>query len=59
MCTGMKHKEFFNDNAKELDKWEAELKKCMNQFNFHDIFKAEKKLGKGNFATVYLGSHSK
>ena len=55
----MKHKEFFNDNAKELDKWEAELKKCMNQFNFHDIFKAEKKLGKGNFATVYLGSHSK
>lgn len=27
----------------------------MNQYNFHDLFRAEKKLGKGNFATVYLG----
>jgi calcium-dependent protein kinase len=31
----------------------------MNQFNFHDLFKAEKRLGKGNFATVYLGVHLK
>ena len=28
----------------------------MNQFNFHELFKAEKRLGKGNFATVYLGT---
>ena len=27
----------------------------MNQFNFHDLFKAEKRLGKVNFPTVYLG----
>jgi hypothetical protein len=31
----------------------------MSQFNFHDLFKAEKLLGKGNFATVYLGVNLK
>jgi serine/threonine protein kinase len=31
----------------------------MNQFNFHELFKAEKRLGKGNFATVYLGTQLK
>ena len=31
----------------------------MNQFNFHELFKAEKRLGKGNFATVYLGNQLK
>lgn len=36
-----------------------ELKNLMNQFNFHDLFKAEKRLGKGNFATVYLGVNLK
>lgn len=35
--------------------WEIELRGLMNEFNFHDLFKAEKRLGKGNFATVYLG----
>ena len=31
----------------------------MNQFNFHELFKAEKRLGQGNFATVYLGTQLK
>lgn len=40
-------------------KWEKELKKYLNQFNFHHLVKAEKRLGKGNFATVYLGTQLK
>jgi serine/threonine protein kinase len=30
------------------------LKSRINQFNFHETFKAHKKIGKGNFASVYL-----
>jgi serine/threonine protein kinase len=51
--------EFHSDSAKDIEKWENELKNLMNQFNFHDLFKAEKRLGKGNFATVYLGVNLK
>jgi calcium-dependent protein kinase len=47
--------EFHSDNPKDIEKWLGEIKNLMNQFNFHDLFKAEKRLGKGNFATVYLG----
>jgi hypothetical protein len=31
-----------------------ELEKKINQRNFHKLFKAKKKIGKGAFATVYL-----
>lgn len=31
----------------------------MNQFNFHNLVKVEKKIGKGNFATVYKGALKK
>jgi hypothetical protein len=30
------------------------LSKKINQRNFHKLFKAKKKIGKGAFATVYL-----
>lgn len=30
------------------------LAKKINQRNFHELFKAKKKIGKGAFATVYL-----
>ncbi len=30
------------------------LEKKINQRNFHALFKAKKKIGKGAFATVYL-----
>jgi serine/threonine protein kinase len=31
-----------------------ELERRINQRNFHKLFKAKKKIGKGAFATVYL-----
>jgi calcium-dependent protein kinase len=31
-----------------------ELEKKINQRNFHKLFKAKRKIGKGAFATVYL-----
>ncbi len=34
--------------------WTLELEKKINQRNFHNLFKAKKKIGKGAFATVYL-----
>ena len=55
MSEGFEPQQFYSQNIKQLEKWEIELKKYMNQFNFHELFKAEKRLGKGNFATVYLG----
>lgn len=55
MCDATIPQEFYSENVRDVEKWEIELRKCMNQFNFHELFKAEKRLGKGNFATVYLG----
>jgi len=37
-----------------IDLWAIELEKRINQRNFHKLFKAKKKIGKGAFATVYL-----
>jgi serine/threonine protein kinase len=34
--------------------WKVELEKIMNQRGFHSLFKPIKKIGKGNFASVYL-----
>jgi serine/threonine protein kinase len=45
--------EFFTEG--DLEKWEVELGKRVNQRNFHDLFKALRRVGKGNFASVYLG----
>lgn len=42
-----------NDEALIL-KWRDALRNKINQRGFHELFKAHKKIGKGNFASVYL-----
>ena len=37
-----------------VNQWSLILTKKINQRNFHQLFKAKKKIGKGAFATVYL-----
>lgn len=38
----------------ELQEWRTALKLRLNQRGFHEQFKALDKIGKGNFASVYL-----
>ena len=38
----------------EVDTWRSILKNHLNQRGFHEQFKPFKKIGKGNFASVYL-----
>lgn len=42
------------DNPNMILKWQKLLSIFFNQRNFHQIFRPLKKIGKGNFATVYL-----
>lgn len=35
LSDGYESQQFFSPNVKELDKWEQECRKLMNQFNFH------------------------
>lgn len=44
----------FNASGPVVEKWALELEKKINQRNFHKLFKAKRKVGKGAFATVYL-----
>jgi hypothetical protein len=37
-----------------LDDWEEVLIKMMKRRRFHELFKGVRKIGKGNFASVYL-----
>lgn len=37
-----------------VEVWAVELERRINQRNFHKLFKAKRKIGKGAFATVYL-----
>lgn len=46
--------EFYNSNPGVVQQWANVLSKKINQRNFHKLFKAKKKIGKGAFATVYL-----
>lgn len=39
---------------KDLLQWRNFLETRINQRGFHELFKPIKKIGKGNFATVYL-----
>lgn len=34
--------------------WKEQLEKLMNQRGFHSLFRPIRKIGKGNFASVYL-----
>jgi hypothetical protein len=45
---------FYSSNPHLLTTWLHCLEGYLNQRNFHDLFKAKKKIGKGAFATVYL-----
>ncbi len=38
----------------ELEDWRNALRAKINQRGFHEQFKPIKKIGKGNFAAVYL-----
>lgn len=44
--------ELFSVDEKLLIKWRDALRKIMNQRGFHELFRAHKKIGKGNFASV-------
>lgn len=46
--------EIFSTEEKVLFKWRDALRGIMNQRGFHELFRAHKKIGKGNFASVYL-----
>jgi calcium-dependent protein kinase len=41
-------------NEADLESWRQILKGKLNQRGFHEQFKPIKKIGKGNFASVYL-----
>lgn len=47
----------FTKDLVGMDQIKAFLKKKLSQTGFHETFKALKKLGKGNFAHVYLVEH--
>lgn len=46
--------EFYCSNPSVVSQWGWALSKKINQRNFHQLFKAKKKIGKGAFASVYL-----
>jgi hypothetical protein len=41
-------------SSSDLQQWRDILKDKINQRGFHELFKPKKKIGKGNFASVYL-----
>lgn len=48
-------KQVFNlKNEEDLQAWRDILRGRLNQRGFHEQFKPKKKIGKGNFASVYL-----
>lgn len=46
--------ELYCPAAASLQLWKEHLERMMNQRGFHSLFKPIKKIGKGNFASVYL-----
>ncbi len=44
---------FYSSDSATLELWIFNLSKQINQKGFHELFKPIKKLGKGNFASVY------
>jgi len=44
---------FYSNNPNIIESWSGLLAKKLNQKGFHKMFKPLRKLGKGNFATVY------
>lgn len=52
--TGHTPIELFSSSVAGLQMWKEQLEKVINQRGFHSLFKPIKKIGKGNFASVYL-----
>jgi len=46
--------EFFSSDEKSIESWTNALKTICVLTNFHDEYKAQKMIGKGSFAKVYL-----
>ncbi len=46
--------EFFSTDEKCIESWSSALKGICVLTNFHDEYKAQKMIGKGSFAKVYL-----
>jgi serine/threonine protein kinase len=46
--------EIYSSNEKEILEWRNFLRGKINQRGFHELFRAQRKIGKGNFASVYL-----
>lgn len=46
--------QFMSDDVENLKRWRDYLAGRINQRCFHESFKAHRKIGKGNFASVYL-----
>ena len=44
---------FFTADLSLIESWSLHLSKLINQRGFHELFKPIRKLGKGNFASVY------
>lgn len=44
---------FYSSDSAIIELWILHLSKIINQKGFHELFKPIKKLGKGNFASVY------
>lgn len=44
----------FSNHPEVVNQWGLALERKINQRNFHQLFKAKKRIGKGAFATVYL-----
>lgn len=45
---------YYSGDVELLKRWRDYLGQKVNQRQFHESFKAHKKIGKGNFASVYL-----
>lgn len=45
--------EFYSAHSYVIEAWTICLARLINQKGFHEMFKPIKKLGKGNFASVY------
>lgn len=51
---GHESETLYSSNQEVLRLWKNSLEQRINQRGFHELFKPIKKIGKGNFASVYL-----
>lgn len=51
---GEEYAAFYSDDSSQVKAWRDVLATKLNQRGFHELLKPIKKIGKGNFASVYL-----